>query len=557
MSMRDYQPSGHPGTLDGLPGTAGGGRPRPPGPPGPPAGPVAPPVLVALGAVRVELARVGDDRFWSLTDAEVDAALGSVVAARAQLDELGLRLLTAAGQRGMGGAAGSASMASWWAARCGRTRGAAGAEVRLADSLDRRPDNNGCRAGLAAGVVSAEQVAVIERAVDDLPVEVSEQLRAEAESFLVEQAAGLQGAARLAAHHADPVSAASAPVEPHPLGLGPKELTRLGRRLFGVIDPDRADEHEGRLLEAEEARARALTWLRMRPVGDGTTRGSFRLPDAQADMLRTVLEGYASPRRHHRPDTSTSGTGGRTDGTTDGVLDGATAGTRSAPSTEPAEPTEATEPTEPTESTGSAEPSGLAGLSYAERLGLALCELCEHVPLDKLPQAGGVAATISLTMQLKHLLDRLGAATLSTGTVISAGQARRLACGAALLPIVFDGESLVLDAGRDKRLYDRRDRIVMAARDGGCIFPGCDRPPGWCEAHHLTCWAKGGRTDVADGCLVCPYHHHLLHAGQWTAQMGPDGVPEVIPPARMDPTRIPRRHERFTHRPAPRRTSRT
>jgi hypothetical protein len=74
----------------------------------------------------------------------------------------------------------------------------------------------------------------------------------------------------------------------------------LGRRLFEVIDPERADEHEGRLLEAEEARARALTWLRMRPVGDGTTRGSFRLPDAQADMLRTVLEGYASPRRHPR-----------------------------------------------------------------------------------------------------------------------------------------------------------------------------------------------------------------------------------------------------------------
>ena len=80
----------------------------------------------------------------------------------------------------------------------------------------------------------------------------------------------------------------------------------------------------------------------------------------------------------------------------------------------------------------------------------------------------------------------------------------------------------------------------MAARDGGCVFPECDRPTAWCEAHHLTPWSHGGRTDVADGCLLCSFHHHLVHQGQREVRMGADGIPEILPPARIDP---PERHD--------------
>ena len=73
------------------------------------------------------------------------------------------------------------------------------------------------------------------------------------------------------------------------------------------------------------------------------------------------------------------------------------------------------------------------------------------------------------------------------------------------------------------------------------------RPPAWCEAHHLRFWRDRGPTDLANGTLVCGFHHRLLHGGDWQARMAPDGIVEIIPPARIDPDRRPIRHERFTH----------
>ena len=53
---------------------------------------------------------------------------------------------------------------------------------------------------------------------------------------------------------------------------------------------------------------------------------------------------------------------------------------------------------------------------------------------------------------------------------------------------------------------------------------------------------------LSNGCLLCSYHHHLTHQGEWDITMATDGIPELIPPVRIDPHRTPRRHERFTHR---------
>ncbi|MGI8578865.1 MAG: HNH endonuclease signature motif containing protein [Nocardioidaceae bacterium] len=71
------------------------------------------------------------------------------------------------------------------------------------------------------------------------------------------------------------------------------------------------------------------------------------------------------------------------------------------------------------------------------------------------------------------------------------------------------------------------------------------RAPGWCESHHITAWSRGGPTDLTNGCLLCTWHHHLLHKGEWAIVMATDGVPEIIPPTRIDPHQQPLRHQRF------------
>ena len=106
---------------------------------------------------------------------------------------------------------------------------------------------------------------------------------------------------------------------------------------------------------------------------------------------------------------------------------------------------------------------------------------------------------------------------------VSAETVDRLRCTGTVTPItVRDGQPI--DVGREQRLYTHRQRIALAARDGGCRWPGCDRPPSWTEAHHIDHWARdNGKTDVANGILLCRHHHLLLHNRHWgITRDGPD-----------------------------------
>ena len=75
-----------------------------------------------------------------------------------------------------------------------------------------------------------------------------------------------------------------------------------------------------------------------------------------------------------------------------------------------------------------------------------------------------------------------------------------------------------LDYGRAHRRFTPRQRRALMVRDGGCVFPGCDRKPKWCDAHHLQPWEDDGPTDLANGCLLCRRHHNLIHHNGWTLE---------------------------------------
>jgi Domain of unknown function (DUF222) len=304
--------------------------------------------------------------------------------------------------------------------------------------------------------------------------------------------------------------------------------------VWEYLDPNAADRHEGALLAAAERRADELTRLSMRRRGDGTTSGSFRLPDLHADMLRTALEALSSPRRHPHPamETGTAEAATPAPATHIGDREGTAAGVRRDADDVPEAQVVRDEERELR--------------PYPVRMGQAFGELIEHLPIDRLPQAGGVAATITVTVDYDRLVDQVGAATTSSGTRISAGQARRLACSTGILPAVLGGDSVCLDLGRSRRLHSRHQRIALGLTQGGCVWPGCDRPPAWSEIHHLRPWSGGGHTDL-NAAMLCPRHHHLAHQ-DWQVRLGADHIPEVIPPPRLDPDQVPRRHHRFRQR---------
>ena len=121
-----------------------------------------------------------------------------------------------------------------------------------------------------------------------------------------------------------------------------------------------------------------------------------------------------------------------------------------------------------------------------------------------LPANGGSPFTLVVTIGYDALMSGLGVATVDTGHRISAGEARRLACKAGIIPMVLDGASMPLDVGREQRLFDRYQTIAISHRYGGCAADNCDRPPAWIEFHHEDPWHQGGTTDAKQGHLVLP-----------------------------------------------------
>ena len=62
------------------------------------------------------------------------------------------------------------------------------------------------------------------------------------------------------------------------------------------------------------------------------------------------------------------------------------------------------------------------------------------------------------------------------------------------------------------------------------MFPGCDRPPGWCHAHHIIHWIDHGPTDLDNLCLLCSHHHHRIHEGGFQLTRAPDGTLTIPKP---------------------------
>ena len=422
--------------------------------------------------------------------------------------ELQARLVAETDARDLARDAGCSSTTAWIRQVTGASGSAAGQLAGLARTFGSGVDGGGAAAAGAAGDaaasvvelvrgrwatcgLSAERARVLAEAVGRLSVSADPHVLVAAVTALLEQSGELTF----------------------------EEWRQAANHLVQVVDPDAAERILAEQLAGEEQRALVQAAFRFARRGDGTTGVSGRLPDLHADMLKKVLEAFAAPRRLSAQDPRQRQTG--------------ESGLVSSPVLN---------------ADGDHSYSEIGPLPYTRRLGRALMEMVEHLPTERLPHNGGLNASVVVTISHDVLEAGVGTAVLDTGGALSAGEVRRFACNATLLPMVLGGDSKILDIGMGQRLFDRHQRVALAVRDGGCVWRGCGRPPAWCEAHHLQPWSAGGASDLANGALLCGFHHRLAHGGEWQPRMAPDGVVEIIPPERIDPARTPMRHERFNSR---------
>jgi hypothetical protein len=149
-------------------------------------------------------------------------------------------------------------------------------------------------------------------------------------------------------------------------------------------------------------------------------------------------------------------------------------------------------------------------------------------------QVGGTAVTLLVTMTEEALKSGLGVAQLpDCGSEIPASIARMLAADAEIIPVVLGGKSQPLDLGQGRRYFSMAQRRAMVIRDGGCVGPGCDAPPSWCDGAHIRP-AGYGPTDLANGVLLCWRCHLLLDQQGWQLDRI-DGTGRKRPGGRIPP----------------------
>ncbi|MGQ0778155.1 MAG: DUF222 domain-containing protein [Pseudonocardiales bacterium] len=255
----------------------------------------------------------------------------------------------------------------------------------------------------------------------------------------------------------------------------PPALTRLAERLLAHLDPDGRAPSE----EPEEQRE-----LRVRTGADGTVRLAGTLDPEGGARVKEVL-GSLNQRR----------------APIEGVPDQRSPARRDA-----------------------------------DALVEAMTSLLDE---GELPTRAGQRPHLVITVTLNDLIYGLGHLSLDTGGQLCAAEARRLACDATIIPMVLDGDSMPLDVGREQRLATPAQRVALTHRDKGCAFPSCDRAPRYCHAHHIVPWLDGGETKLTNMCLLCQYHHTIVHRQGWRIRLDGRGRPEFTPPKIIDPTRTP------------------
>ena len=354
--------------------------------------------------------------------------------------------------------------------------------------------------------------------------------------------------------------------------FGPHPLGRLGTRILDHIAPEVGEEADRKAMERQEKRARRRRGLSIAPPFDGTARISGYLTVEDAAIVNAALDPLCRPV----PNDDRTPEQTRADALTDicrlalrtGQLpdNGGEAPqiivtipyddltTRTTPPAGPPHHRESDTPPRyresdtppryresdtPLKNDASTVPRATAGPPTRSRDGERPSGAGPTRSGPRRPDTTTTATPTGSAGRTPGSARSYG--LLDNGERLSPETVRRLACDAHIIPAVLDSHGQPLDLGRSRRLFTGPLRRAITLRDGGCAFPDCDRPPKWCDTHHIVSWLNDGPTSLTNGVLLCRRHHTLIHKEQWQIRIGTDGHPEFLPPPELDPTRHPRR----------------
>lgn len=268
--------------------------------------------------------------------------------------------------------------------------------------------------------------------------------------------------------------------------LSPEGLRRCADRLTALINPD------GRYSDADRARRRGVNLGRQRADGLSPITGMLD-PEARS-YLEAVLGAWAAPGKCNPDDERPT-------------VDG-----------EPAEAVAARDDRSPLQRNHDAIKAALRAILASGKLG-------KH---------RGLPVSVVVSTTLAELQSAAGKAVTAAGSLLPMRDLIRMAGHAYHYLCVFDNHSSrPLYLGRAKRIASADQRLVLHALERGCTFPGCSVSGDRCEVHHVTDWARGGRTDVDELTFGCQPHHELATSGGWTTRKDRLGRTEWIPPPHL------------------------
>lgn len=152
---------------------------------------------------------------------------------------------------------------------------------------------------------------------------------------------------------------------------------------------------------------------------------------------------------------------------------------------------------------------------------------------DSAPKLHGRGPTVLVTVRRDDVDAGRGTAT-SPGTpaLLPLSFVAQAQCDGDTQEVTVDANGDVVALSSPGRFFTPAQRLALIARDGPtCAADDCAIPVWLTEAHHISGWSAGGRTEVSNGVMLCWFHHRLVERGEWTMRRDERGRPRLSPPA--------------------------